>query len=113
MNEKITTLALSLEQKETLERDMHIAKSPESLFQLITDTKDQNDFFDLARNLIMADGEYHKSEQTIMAQLQKMQIKKTDIDKMVGHVRLELETDKPKKEEPKKGFFSFLKSKKD
>ena len=108
MTETLSTLQLSLEQKDALERDMHIPEDSEGLFKLITDRQDQRDFFDLARNLVMADGEYHQSERTIMAQLQKMQIEASGVDQIISHTGLELEDDKTPPVQKKKGLFSFL-----
>ena len=109
MKKKLEELTLSLEQHDTLESDMTIAQNPTEMFAKITDQLDQAEFFKLARNLVLSDGDYHTSEQTVMAQLQDLQVIKTDVDKIVGTVILELEEDSTQKTPPKKkGFLSRL-----
>ena len=110
MTEKLEGLTLSLEQREVLQADMTLAQNPSEMFEKITDTQDQAEFFTLARNLAMADGEYHASEQGVIAHLQDLQIIKTNIDQMVGNVGLGFEPPQPPPPPPvkKKGFFAIL-----
>ena len=103
MEEKLESLTLSLEQREVLKNDMVLSADPRDLFLKITVLDDRIEFFKIARNLVMADGEYHASEQGIMQQIQELQVSQTDIDTMVGHVNLQFEPDeKPQEEERRK-----------
>ncbi len=105
----------SEEQLELLKDDLTNAKDAQAMFMSITEHKDRETFFDLARDLIWVDGDFHAEEQTVMVQLHKMHIKDTNLDNLIGSVKFELEED-VKQEKPiaqsaktkKGGFFDII-----
>ena len=81
----------STAQKFILRGDIADPKDCEQMFEQITDPKDRAEFFDFARDLVHADGEFGAEEQSVMADLYKKHFQEADIDKLIGTVSLELE----------------------
>lgn len=86
-------IEFSPEQSEILKDDLHNAKNAEAMFMKITDQGDREQFFELARDLVWVDGEFDEQEKTVMVNLHKIHIKDTNVDTLIGNVKLELEED--------------------
>jgi len=93
MAEAFEEVPFSAEQREILEQDVREAQDIETMFERITDPEDRTKFFDIARELVHIDGEYGDEEQEIMLKLTRSNLKKSDIDMMIGKVDLQLEDD--------------------
>ncbi len=91
MARALEILPLNSEQKEQLERDIHVPRNIENLFEKITDQNDRADFFHYARMISWCDGDYSKQEQEITEKLRAIHADTLDWDKMVGEVQLQLE----------------------
>ena len=110
----VDEVEFSDEQSEILKDDLHNAKNAEAMFMNITDQEDREQFFDLAHELVWVDGEFDEQEQTVMVKLHKMHIKSTNVDTLIGNVKLELEEDHSAgsagltKENKKGGFLDLI-----
>lgn len=102
------------EQSELLKDDLHNAKNAEEMFMHITNQKDREQFFDLARDLVWVDGDFDQQEQNVMVRLHKMHIKNVNVDTLIGNVELELEEDQTEQKQEtspktkKGGFFDVI-----
>lgn len=83
----------SEDQASLLKDDLHHAKNAEEMFLKITDQKDREQFFELARDLVWVDGDFDAQEQTVMVQLHKLHIREINVDTLIGNVAFELEDD--------------------
>ena len=83
----------SPEQTETLKDDITNPKDIDKMFAGISDVEDRIQFFDLARHLVWADGDFGQEEQSAMIKLTREHFLKTDVDEMDRKIRLELEED--------------------
>tara|TARA_X000000950_G_scaffold36190_2_gene38672 strand:+ start:244 stop:717 length:474 start_codon:yes stop_codon:yes gene_type:complete len=91
MAEALEDVPFSDEQKATLTEDISKAQNIEFMFAGITEPLDQAEFFNHARELCHIDGDYGLEEQQIMLKLEEMHLKTTNVDSLVGNVRLEFE----------------------
>lgn len=81
------------EQTATLKDDITTPKDIEEMFAGVTDVQDRIQFFDLARNLVWADGDFGAEEQSAIIKLARAHFLKTDVDDLIGKIDLELEDD--------------------
>ena len=105
----------SEEQTQTLKDDIENPKDIEKMFAGITKAEDRLKFFNMARGLVWADGDFCKKEQSTIIRLAKAHCKKTDFDELIGTINLELEEEKslPESQEEdqktkRKGFIGIL-----
>ena len=94
MSEALEDINFTDEQTATLKDDALNAKDIEEMFNGITDYDDRMQFFNLARDLVMVDGEFCSDEQSIMTKLLEENIEQYNTDDLVGKVNLEFEADK-------------------
>ena len=69
-------------QREILKSDLEVPQDIDALFDKISEDKDREDFFDLARALAWCDGNYAEQERVILERLKKqsgMQHVKTEL----------------------------------
>lgn len=99
-DEEISFMAQALEdidftydQTEALKDDALNAKDIEEMFNGITDYDDRMQFFSLARDVVVVDGNFCSDEQSVMTKLFKENIKQSNTDELVGKINLELEED--------------------
>lgn len=83
----------SEEQTEILKDDISNPKDIEMMFRGITEQEDRSKFFDFARDLVWVDGDFGTEEQSVMIKLFREHFQNTDVDKLIGQVRLEFEED--------------------
>lgn len=95
MAKVLEEVKFSPEQTETLKDDITNPKDIDLMFAGVTDVQDRIQFFDLARNLVWADGDFGQEEQSAMIKLKRAHFLKTDVDDLIGKVTLELEDDSP------------------
>ena len=69
---KLPVEELSDEQKQVLDGDGAIPQDPLQMFEHISDVRIQKNFFDIAYELVLVDGDYHKNEYSTIHQLQKI-----------------------------------------
>ena len=96
MDDVLSDLPFSDEQKGSLKDDIVNPKDIIKMFGLISDKKDQSEFFKFARDLVWTDGEYSDEEQEVMIKLQEIQIRNVNVDELIGDVELELEPSRPR-----------------
>lgn len=101
------------EQLIILKDDISNPKNAKEMFYKITTREDRVKFFDLARDLVWADGDFDEAEQSVMVQLHQIHIKDTNMDSLIGKVSLELEEEPLNQkatapQEKKKGKFLGL-----
>ena len=112
MAEALEDMPFSPEQKKTLSDDIKTPQDPLAMFEKISSIEDQARFFQYARDMVHADGDYGRAEQNIMLKLQRAHMQRADVDQLVGKIKLEFEDEKPvapRKSPPKKKdiLFSF------
>lgn len=114
MAEALEDVPFSDEQRKTLNEDIKTPKDPAEMFSGISDVRDQARFFQIARDVVHIDGEYGTAEQDLMLKLKRLHVQNADIDKLIGTVTLELESDEPsaaappvKKRNKREIVFSF------
>lgn len=83
----------SEEQTAVLKDDIVNAKDIEQMFEGITNQDDRTRFFELARDLVWIDGDFGSAEQGVMIRLFQNHFRQTDVDDLIGKVKLELEDD--------------------
>lgn len=83
----------SEEQTAILKDDIGNPKDIEMMFRGITEQEDRSKFFDFARDLVWVDGDFGTEEQSVMIKLFREHFQNTDVEKLVGQVRLEFEDD--------------------
>lgn len=93
MMEALEDIPFTPQQKETLKNDISQPQNIEEMFSKITDDRDQAMFFSFARDLVWIDGDYGTQEQEIMLKLKRLHIQNVDIDKLVGNIGLQLESE--------------------
>jgi uncharacterized membrane protein YebE (DUF533 family) len=93
MVEALEDIPFSDEQKTLLRDDIKSPRDPLEMFAKVTDMRDQAKFFQFARDIVHVDGDYGKAEQDLLLKLQKLHIKTADVDKLVGKMDLELESE--------------------
>lgn len=86
-------ISFTPQQTAILKDDITAPKDIEQMFAGITDVQDRILFFDLARELVWADGDFGQEEQSAIIKLKRAHFLKTDVDDLVGKVKLELEDD--------------------
>ncbi|MCB9983247.1 MAG: TerB family tellurite resistance protein [Rhodospirillales bacterium] len=91
MAEALDDIPFSVEQQAILNDDVKTPQDIEEMFAKVTDVHDQAQFFQFARDLVHIDGEYGKEEQAVMLKLKELHLQSTDLDDLVGSVKLELE----------------------
>ena len=109
MAEALEDVPFSDEQRSVLEGDIKTPQDVVEMFGRISNPRDQAKFFNFAREIVWADGDYGSEEQEIMLKLKEIHMKNTVVDDLVGFVDLELEDDSPvksRKEAPRKRSFS-------
>ncbi len=97
-DEEIAFMAKALEdtdftdqQLDILKDDIVNAKDVGEMFKSITDIKDRVLFFDFARDLVWADGDFGSEEQSVILKLMQEHLKDTNVDDLVGEIKLEFE----------------------
>ncbi len=81
------------EQTGILKDDITNPKDIDQMFAGVSDVQDRIQFFDLARNLVWADGDFGAEEQGAIIKLARAHFLKTDVDDLIGKIDLELEDD--------------------
>ena len=81
------------EQMLILKDDIINAKDVGEMFKSITNSNDRMQFFNFARELVWADGDFGSEEQSVMIDLMQEHLKETNVDDLVGKITLELEDD--------------------
>ncbi|MGB4058276.1 MAG: hypothetical protein WBK77_09360 [Alphaproteobacteria bacterium] len=113
MVEAIEDVPFTEDQEKTLHDDIRNKQDIFEMFEKISNIKDQARFFQYASDITWADGDYSKAEQDVLLKLQVVHLKKTDVDDLIGTVKLEFadETAPPtdKVLRKKKLVFSFRK----
>ncbi len=84
-------VSFSQEQAAVLKDDIVKAQDVVEMFKGVTEQGDRFKFFEFARELVWADGDFDEKEQSVMINLYKQQMKDTTVDALVGSVSLELE----------------------
>jgi hypothetical protein len=103
MVEALEDIPFSDEQKTLLKDDIKSPRDPVEMFSQISDVRDQAKFFQFARGMVYADGDYGKAEQELLLKLEKIHVKRPDLEKLIGQVDLELEDSAtPSEPAPKK-----------
>ena len=101
MHDKLENVPFSDVQRHQLCQDMAQAQNILTLYDQITDSVDQAEFFNIARALVHIDGDYGADERAILLRLKERHIKNVNVDDLVGKVDLAFETTpRPKKIEP-------------
>lgn len=95
MAEALEDIPFSDDQRKILNEDIKTPKDPAEMFAGISDVCDQARFFQIARDVVHIDGEYGVAEQDLMLKLKRLHVQNADIDKLIGTVTLELESDEP------------------
>ena len=95
MAEALEDVPFSEEQRKILNEDIKTSKDPAEMFAGITDVRDQARFFQIARDIVHIDGEYGTAEQELMLKLKRLHVQNADVNKLIGTVTLELESDTP------------------
>ena len=95
MAEALEDVPFSDEQRKILNEDIKTSKDPAEMFAGITDVRDQARFFQIARDVVHIDGDYGVAEQDLMLKLKRLHVQNADVDKLIGSVMLELESDAP------------------
>lgn len=93
MAETFEDVEFSDEQRRIMEEDVKTPQDAEEMFEKITEQAHQVVFFDHARKLIIADGNYAQEEQNVMVRLYKKHIEAVDVDALIGKVNMQLEKD--------------------
>ena len=99
MVEALERVDFSPEQKSVLEEDVKTPQDIEAMFKGVTDAEDRAEFFKFARELVWCDGDFGEEEQAVMIKLKQAHMRETNIDDMVGNVKLELEEELPSYED--------------
>lgn len=71
LTDHLKDLHLTEEQMETVKEDIQTPQSAQKMFENITNSMDQRDFFALARAVSWCDGDYDQQEQLIINTLEK------------------------------------------
>lgn len=105
------------QQTATLKDDITSPKNIDEMFAGISDVQDRLQFFELARELVWADGDFGEAEQSAIIKLKRAHFLKTDVDELIGKINLELEDENDiapttraeygKKQRFRKTIFSF------
>ncbi len=82
------------QQTEALKDDITNPKNIDEMFAGVSDVQDRIMFFDLARELVWADGDFGEAEQSAIIKLKRAHFLKTDVDELIGKIKLELEDDR-------------------
>lgn len=91
MAEAMEDIPFTAEQKSILTEDIKNPQDIIAMFQGISDARDQAKFFQFARNLVWADGDFGKAEQDIMLKLLRAHVKQVDMEELIGNVDLEFD----------------------
>jgi uncharacterized membrane protein YebE (DUF533 family) len=103
MVEAMEDIPFNDDQKKELSADIKTPQDAVKMFEKISDVRDQARFFQYARDIVHADGDYGKAEQELLLKLKKVHLQRADVDKLIGSVNLELtEPDKPQQYVKKK-----------
>jgi hypothetical protein len=91
MNKIMMDQPFSETQLSILQCDIEQKQDIKFLFGKISDQQDRSEFFNYARTLVWADGDFGTDEQELMTQLSKMHMKSANLDTLreVGHMALE------------------------
>ena len=93
MSTVLTDIKFSEEQTQILKDDIINPKKIEAMFDCIDDMNDRLAFFEFARDLVWSDGDFAPEEQDAIVRLKRAHYKKTNVDDMIGNVKLEFEDD--------------------
>ena len=93
MAKVLEEIDFSDEQTKILKDDIANPKDVEEMFDGVDDVQDRMHFFDIARELVWADGDFCEEEQSAIIRLARKHFQITDIDSLVGKINLELEED--------------------
>ena len=93
MKDIIEGLNFTRDQRVILKADMTRAQDIRKLFSHITNQQHRHDFFKFARLIAWSDSEFHRSEQSALAMLQRLNISEEHIYKAIGDAPLEFEDD--------------------
>ena len=94
MAEALEDIPFSDEQMAVLTSDMGSPQDVTEMFAKVDDAKDQSEFFNFARTLVHADGDYGIEEQDVMLKLKEAHMGTVDLDSLIGRVDLKLEVDR-------------------
>lgn len=89
MAEALEDVPFSQDQRNLLHTDMLEMQDIEQMFKGITDPEDQAEFFNFARKIVWADGNYGDHEKEILLKLQKIHLQMVRVDDLVDKVKLE------------------------
>lgn len=93
MSDILKDISFTDEQRAALEEDIKRKQDPAEMFKQISDEKDRLMFFQFAHDMVWVDGEYGREEQEIMLKLYQKHVLDTNVDDLIGKVKLELEDD--------------------
>lgn len=93
MTEALEDIPFSEEQQKILKDDISEPKDIVEMFEKISSSKDQAEFFNFARELVWVDGDYGSEEQEIMLKLKRLHIQSVNVDDLVGNIGLQLDSD--------------------
>ncbi len=109
ISKTLNEIELTKDQTETLKEDIATPKDHNEMFAGISEKADRSKFLNLARGLVWADGEYVTEEKSAMLELKQEHLNRTDVDAMIGTIRLEFEDDDMNKQpEDKKSRFKKI-----
>lgn len=94
MAEVLEDVPFTESQRTILNADIKNPQDPEAMFAGITDLHDQAVFFKHASSLVHVDGHFGAEEQQILVKLQKLHLKKVNVDSLVGRIDLEFEDER-------------------
>lgn len=100
MAKVLEDIDFSEQQTAILKDDIQTPKDIEEMFKGITELEDRFQFFSFARELVWADGDFGQEEQSAMIKLKRAHFLETDVDELVGKVKLQLEEETEEYERP-------------
>lgn len=108
MAEAMEDVPFSVEQKAVLRDDISTPQDTIQMFMGVSDSKDQQNFFEYAKKMVMADGEFGEEEQAVMIKLRRIHMRRTNVDDLIGEMDFEIEDAAAEEARSKKDvMFSF------
>lgn len=95
MAEVLEDIPFNPDQLAVLKNDIHEPQDIKAMFEGVTDSVDQAEFFKFAHGLVHVDGEFGAEEQEILLQLQEAHVQKVNVDDLIGSVEMTFEADVP------------------
>lgn len=93
MAEVLEDISFSDDQLKILKQDIYEAQDIKAMFEGVTDTLDQAEFFKFAHELVHVDGDFGTEEQAVLLQLQQAHLQTVNVDDLIGSVDMAFETD--------------------